>query len=96
MKTRIGFVSNSSVSSFVIFTNQKVLDDVLGSFTQDQSSYIKKLIKEPVKTMEDGHIVFLGSIDLSELSHDALTDEVIFNFFDKINADKNSFTRMSD
>jgi hypothetical protein len=49
MKTRTGFVSNSSSSSFVLLTSQETLKAVLKEYSVEQRKFIRALIGSPRK-----------------------------------------------
>ena len=54
MKIRNGFVSNSSSSSFILVTTQKVHDDVVAKMGKVEQTIIKALVKEEVITIKKG------------------------------------------
>jgi hypothetical protein len=69
MKVRIGFVSNSSTSSYLVITTKDVSDKVLKKMTQKERDIISKVIKTRK---------FLGH-EVVEMSQDRMYEETYVN-----------------
>ena len=92
MKTRNGFVSNSSTSSFVIVTTKETLFKVYLKFKDSKQEFIHNYFGDGINKELDGKakIVFLGEIcteDLDEGEYDTIN-----KFLDSFNKFKDSFS----
>ena len=72
MKTRNGFVSNSSSSSFVIITTQEKWNDAVKQFTKKVGENIAKIVvgeygnPDKVKVLGQNALVFSGIVSSEE------------------------------
>jgi hypothetical protein len=72
MKTRQGFVSNSSSSSFVLITTKEMLEEAKQSLTQFGKDLVDSVIQEPSKAKIFGKncLVFWGEYNSEEMGSD--------------------------
>ena len=104
MKTRNGFVSNSSSTSFLVITTAKTLDEVLNKFEPKQRKFLDKVLSFEEMTLKGSkYLIFNQTWDSESLSEtydevtgeedsDGQSSEILYDFLDAFDGEKDSYT----
>ena len=93
MKTRLGFVSNSSSSSFVLITTEEFFLCNLNTLSEKEKKDVEKFLNKPDKMKIGGndYIIFSDQYCTEDSDYDFMTD-----FFKRFNNREDSYANLKD